>query len=206
MAEENNKNSNENETPKLDFRRYVFANVASKMAKNKADASYLSGAVDLLESNLDFGIDGVDLYRGFVNEKTLGKFIDIYNEKHYKALSETKISELASFYEPAMEGATDEQKELMRSALSEFGNETYGDLSKKILRLSYKAQNPENEEEAKKANKELQEKYGKFNIVQSSLEGYMFENLRYQAIEASKKNNFGDLEKILKQNAETSEE
>ena len=187
----------EKEEQKLNFRNYVYADVAAKMSKNEGDANYLSGAVDLLTKNLDFGVDGVDLYQGFVNEKTLGQFIKIYDNKHKEALSKATVAELISWYEPAMSGATDEQKALMTSALSKFGGENYGELNKKINTLAYKAKDPDDKEGAEKAKKELTEKYGAFLQVKELLEGYTFEALRTKAVEASKKPNFGGLEKML---------
>ncbi|MCX6749841.1 MAG: hypothetical protein NTZ83_00105 [Candidatus Pacearchaeota archaeon] len=184
------------------FQNYAFANVGATMSKSKADAMYIPGAVDLLEKNLEFGEDGKDLYDWFVTEKATNKLIDIYNKKFYSKLSEATVADVYSWYTPALTNITDEQKALVDAAFGKYAGENYAKLKGKIGVLQHKLETPEGEggisdEEKEKIQKELQPYMG-FILAESLVSKYSYENLRFQAVEASKPHSFGGLEEVLK--------
>lgn len=195
----------EKEKKPAEFQRYAFANVAATMSKSKEDAIYLPGAMNLLEKNLDFGVDGSDLYKQYMTDKQEKKVIDIYNKKFSSKLGEASVGDFYDWIRPALNGATDEQKALIDSTFAKYAGENYNALMSKIDVLKYKANAPEgagNEEERASAEKELQ-KYEGFLAVQGILNKYNFESLRMQAVEASKPVTFGGLEEILKKTSES---
>jgi hypothetical protein len=202
-----NKPKEKEKTP-ADFQRYAFANVAATMSKSKADAMYLPGAVNLLEKNLDFGTDGKDLYDQYVNDKQVNKLIDIYNKKYNSKMGEASVGDVYDFYKPALNGTTDEQRALIDSTFGKYAGENYRELMGKIEVLRYKAKAPEgaiSPEEREKAGKELKE-YDGLLIAEDILSKYNFENMRMQAVEASKPGNFGGLEEILRKSTEPEQE
>jgi hypothetical protein len=181
------------------FQRYAFADVAARMSQSKSDAGYMSGAIDLLGKNLNFGEDGGDLYNWFVTEKQTKKLIDIYSEKFDSKLTEASVADVFEWYKPALNGATDEQKALVSAAFGKYAGENYTKLLGKIGTLQYKYKAPEGaitEEERKAVGEELA-KYQDFVLARSLLDSYNFEALRFQAVEASKPSAFGGLEELV---------
>jgi DNA-directed RNA polymerase beta' subunit len=184
-----------------EFMRYAYANVAAQLAKDKEDPSYVNGAIALLRKNLDFGVDGDDMYRSYISDKATDKLIDIYTKKYNSKLAEATVSDMVSFYEPALKGASDEQMKLIVSEFGKFAGENYAKFMEKLNSLQLKASGKlpadiVNKETKEKAEKELQ-KYVGFINAQQTLESLNYEAMRYKAVEASKKSSFGDLEKIL---------
>jgi len=190
----------EKENKPAEFQKYAFANVAANMSKSEADVLYVSGAINLLEKNLDFGNDGRELYDQYITDNATDKLIQIYNNKYNLKLGEASVAEVYDWYKPALKGATDEQKALVDSTFGKYAGENYAKLMGKIGALQYKAKSPEgaiSKEEKENAQEELQ-KYMGFIMAQEILNQYHFETLRMQAVEASKPNAFGGLEEILK--------
>lgn len=190
-----------NEAQKPNFERYAYAALAGQFAQSKEEQQYLGGALHLLEKNLDFGEDGIDLYRSYMNEKQIGKLIEIYSDKFQRKLSESKILDLYGWYFPQMEGTSGEQKELIRKEFEKFSGETYGKLMEKIRHLKYLAEEAPESEVGKEAKEQAMKEFKKyigFLSANNLLQGYTFEGLRQKAVEASKKQNFGGLEKRLK--------
>lgn len=178
------------------FEKYAHAASALRLSQSNDGKLYSNGALELLEKNLDFGEDGGDLYRGYIDDGKRDKLIEIYNSKFERKLSEAKISELYSWHESALSGASDEQKELIKSEFDKHAGETYGDLMRKINDLQLDSKKSD-EEVREKASKQLEE-YKPFLMIQDVLEGYTFESLRQEAVKTSKKENFEGLEAILK--------
>lgn len=190
----------EKEYAPAEFQRYAFANVAATMAQSEKDAMYIPGAINLLEKNLDFGRDGKDLYDQYVSDKATNKLIEIYDKKYHSKLAEASVSDVYNWYKPALKGATDEQKVLIDSAFGKYSGENYSKLMGKINLLQHKLKTPEggiSQEEKESTQKEL-EKYTGFVVAQEVLSNYNYENLRMQAVEASKPNTFKSLEDILR--------
>jgi len=190
----------EKEYAPAEFQRYAFANVAATMVQSENDAMYIPGAINLLEKNLDFGRDGKDLYDQYVSDKATDKLIEIYNKKFNSKLGEASVSDVYNWYKPALKGATDEQKALIDSAFGKYSGENYAKLMSKINLLQYKFKTPEggiSKEEREDIQRELQ-KYDGFITAKTVLDKYNFENLRMQAVEASKPNTFKGLEEILR--------
>ncbi|MEK6833539.1 MAG: hypothetical protein AABY32_05830, partial [Nanoarchaeota archaeon] len=123
MAE--NKEKKEKEKPKTpaEFQRYAFANVAATMSNSERDALYVSGAINLLEKNLDFGRDGKDLYDQYVTDNATNKLIEIYNKKYNSKLGEASVADVYDWYKPALKGATDSQKALVDSEFGRYASE-----------------------------------------------------------------------------------
>lgn len=190
-----------NEKKPAEFMRYAYANVAAQLAKDKEDPNYINGAIALLSKNLDLGTDGSDLFKGYINDKATNKLIEIYNKKYQSKLAEATVSDMVSFYEPALKGASDEQMKLIVSEFGKFAGENYAKFMEKLNSLQLKASGKlpadiVNKEIKEKAEKDLQ-KYIGFINAQQTLESLNYETMRYKAVEASKKSSFGDLEKIL---------
>ena len=183
-----------------EFQRYAFANVGAIMSKDKSNAMYIPGAVDLLGKNLNFGDDGKDLYDWFVTEKQTNKLLDIYNKKFYTKQTEATVADIYNFYKPALTNVTDEQKALVDGAFGKYAGENYSKLKKDIAILHKKLELLEEEggkeEEMVEIQKQLQE-YNEFMLADKLLNDYNYENLRYQAVEASKPTSFGNLEKLV---------
>jgi len=200
----------EEERPtRFDFEKYAYANLAAQLVQG-GEEIYVSGAADLLREELNYGDDGEALYKGFVidedgefiSEQARNRFISIYNTEFLNKLSEAKVSELQSWYEPALKGATKDQKDAINAELEKFGGENYGELSGKITHLHYtveKAPTGEVSEDEKKEAKEELKKYEGFEAVQGMLQKYTFEEMRTKAVKASKKKRFNDLEEMLKE-------
>jgi hypothetical protein len=159
-----------------------------------------------LEKNLDFGEDGKDLYDNYVTEKQTRKLIDIYNKKFYTKLSDASVADVYSWYTSALANISKEQKALVDGIFAKFSGENYGQLQKKISILNKKLELLEaegKEEEMKKIQQEL-EQYTGFVLADNMINKYNYENLRYQAVEASKPYSFGGLEQaLMKTEAET---
>jgi|GEM_PF-6736945 len=189
--------TNKEEKKSPEFQRYAFANVAARMAQSETDGLYIPGAVNLLEKNLDFGNDGKDLYDYFVSEKATDKLIDIYNKKYNTKLAEASMADYYQWIKPALDGATPEQKALVDGVFTKYGSENYSKFLGKINSLQYKLRDPGiKKEDAESIQKELA-KYTDFLSAYSLLASYHFEQLRTQAVNASKKTNFKGLEETL---------
>jgi hypothetical protein len=183
---------------KLDFKKYAFADVAAQMSQSEENKLYASGAFNLLRKNLDFGIDGADLYDGFITEGMTDKLLEIYGGKHNKALAQANVGELIAWYDTndAMKGASNSEKAAINAVLKDFKGMNYGELTKKMADLDYKTKNPTNQKAAESAKKEFEEKYGAFVMVQQALQGYAYKALELQAVDASRPNTMKGLEKI----------
>ena len=190
MTEEKEKKSPE-------FQKYAFANVAARMAQSETDELYIPGAINLLEKNLDFGNDGRELYDYFVSQKATDTLIDIYNNKYNTKLTEVSVSDYYGWIKPALNGATPEQKALVDGVFTKYGSENYSKFTGKLNSLQYRLREPGiKKEEAESIQKELA-KYADFLSAHSLIRSYHFEQLRSQAIDASKKPNFKSLEETL---------
>jgi hypothetical protein len=167
------------------------------MFQSETDSFYIPGAVSLLEKNLDFGEDGKDLHDYFVSEKATDKLISIYNKKYNNKLSEASVSDYYGWIKSALSDATPEQKALVDGVFTKYGSENYSKFLGKINSLQYKLNDPQiKEEDAQSIQKELS-KYTDFLSAYSLVASYHFEQLRKQAIDASKKSNFKNLEDTL---------
>ena len=185
----------------LDFEKYQYAGLAASLAGSKENAQYIPGALEVLagDKGLGWGEEALGFIRGTqASEKGIETAINVYNQKFQEERGKYKPIDLAKWYGSVLTDLGDTEKTKILTALEKH-DETIKDISEKMRKAVYtisdKAPQDMFTPEQKSEAKETIEKYRDVNSIMVTLDNYKFEELRSDAVEATRK---GSLENLVK--------
>jgi len=183
----------ETRTP-LTFEKYQYGALAGYLASSDDESTkrFAASALEVLAGPKGFNLG--EEAEGFVRgtqasdkgiQTAIGTYAGIFQEKR----GEYKPSDLASWYAPVLSGLDDESKGKIDRELSKH-DETLKDIEKKLQKSAYildkKAPKGFHSNDAIESAKATRQKYAGVFTVMSTLDKYMFENLRVDAVDASR--------------------
>lgn len=186
-----------------DFQKYQYAGLAANLAGSREGAMYVPGALEVLagEKGLKLGEEALGFIRGTLASKEgIQTAIKTYAEKFEEKRGEYKPADLTDWYDSVLTDLGEEEREKIEGALKEH-DEPLKSINEKYERASYIASDdapkgiftPDQIADAKKTLK----KYENLVTVLATLDNYKFEELRPDAVEATKKKNLEALAKKL---------
>ena len=186
-----------------DFQKYQYAGLAASLARSEEGAKYVSGALQVLagDQGLKLGEEALGFIRGTqASEEGIKTAINVYNKKFQEERGKYKPVDLAKWYDSVLTGLEDTEKKKILVALKKH-DETIGSISEKVREAMYTLSDtaPKNmfTSEQKSEAKETMEQYDGVINLMATLDNYKFEELRPDAIEATRKRSLEDLVKTL---------
>ena len=187
----------------LDFEKYQYAGLAASLAKSEEGTQYVPGALQVLagEKGLKLGEEALGFIRGTqASEEGIRTAINVYNKKFQDERNKYKPVNLAKWYDSVLSGLEYTERTKILIALGK-NNETLKDISEKVRKAAYIIDDkaPENMFTPKQRSeaKETIEKYKDVFNTMAVLDNYKFEELRSDAVEATRKRSLEDLVKTL---------
>jgi len=187
----------------LDFEKYQYAGLAASLAKSEEGTQYVPGALQVLagEKGLKLGEEALGFIRGTqASEEGIRTAINVYNKKFQDERNKYKPVNLAKWYDSVLSGLEYTERTKILIALGK-NNETLKDISEKVRKAAYIIDDkaPENmfTPEQRSEAKETIEKYKDVFNTMAVLDNYKFEELRSDAVEATRKRSLEDLVKTL---------
>lgn len=187
----------------LDFQKYQYAGLAASLARSEEGAKYVSGALQVLagDQGLKLGEEALGFIRGTqASEEGIKTAINVYNKKFQEERGKYKPVDLAKWYDSVLNGLEYTEKTKISIALGK-NNETLKDILEKVRKaeyiLNYKTQDDLFTSEQRSEAKETMEKYNEVLNIMATLDNYKFEELRPDAVEATRKGSLEDLVKTL---------
>jgi len=187
----------------LDFEKYQYAGLAASLAKSEEGTQYVPGALQVLagEKGLKLGEEALGFIRGTqASEEGIRTAINVYNKKFQDERNKYKPVNLAKWYDSVLSGLEYTERTKILIALGK-NNETLKDILEKVRKAAYIIDDkaPENmfTPEQRSEAKETIEKYKDVFNTMAVLDNYKFEELRSDAVEATRKRSLEDLVKTL---------
>ncbi|MBA7624318.1 hypothetical protein ES703_31725 [subsurface metagenome] len=187
----------------LDFQKYQYAGLAASLATSKEGAKYVPGALQVLagDKGLKLGEEALGFIRGTqASEEGIKTAINVYNKKFQEERGKYKPVDLAKWYGSVLSGLEYTEEAKISIALAK-NNETLKDILEKVRKaeyiLNYKAQDDLFTSEQRSEAKETMEEYNEVLNIMATLDNYKFEELRSDAVEATRKGSLEDLVKTL---------
>jgi len=187
----------------LDFEKYQYAGLAASLARSEESVKYVSGALEVLagDKGLKLGEEALGFIKGTqASEEGIKTAINVYNKKFQEERGKYKPVDLAKWYDSVLSGLEYTEQAKISIALAKH-NETLKDISEKVRKatyiINYKAQDDLFTSEQRSEAKETIEKYKDVLDVMATLDNYKFEELRSNAVEATRKRSLEDLVKTL---------
>ncbi len=183
----------------MTFESYQYAALASRLLNQSPE--YVSGALEVLagERGLDLGEEASGFVRGaMVSEEGIKTAIGIYGSKYMEQRGEQTPGSLLNWYNPVLEGLENEQREAIFGIL-EAQDETVESIDKASREAKHKLEGPEGmytPEELREARETIR-RYEEVNKTMGTLDRYMMENLRPDAVDATRKRELGGLAREL---------
>lgn len=187
----------------LDFQKYQYAGLAASLATSKEGAKYVPGALQVLagDQGLKLGEEALGFIRGTnITKEGIKEAINVYYQKFQDERNKYKPVNLVDWYDSVLNGLEYTEKGKILIALGK-NNETIGSISEKVREAMYTLSDtaPKNmfTSEQKSEAKETIEKYKDVLDIMETLDNYKFEELRSDAVEATRKRSLEDLVKTL---------
>lgn len=186
-----------------DFQKYQYAGLAASLAASRESAMYAPGALEVLagERGLNLSEETLGFRKGTqASKEGIQTAIQTYAEMFEAKRGEYKPADLTDWYDSVLSDLGEEEREKIERALKEH-DEPLKSINEKYERASYIASDdapkgiftPDQIADAKKTLK----KYEDLVTVLAILDNYKFEELRPDAVEATKKKNLEALAKKL---------
>jgi len=191
------------ENKPTDFERFAYAISAAELASSEKTKKYTNGAIRLLEKELNLA-DGLDLYRGYINDGQIDRIIEIYSKKFTNRYSEATPSQIYDWLKPQLNVETEEQKQFVEKEFNKFPEKKYREIIEEIGIAKTLLELPDYEihKDRKKEAKKTIEKYRNFIEAENMLKEDTFESLKHEATKVSKKERHTGLVKKLKGEAQ----
>ena len=190
----------------LDFEKYQYAGLAASLAGSKENAQYIPGALEVLagDKGLGWGEEALGFIRGTqASEKGIETAINVYNQKFQEKRGKYKPIDLAKWYHSVLTDLGDTEKTQILTTLEKH-DETIKDIKKKFKIALRVVQSQEDDDlkdeytpEQISEAKDTLEKYNGIINLMATLDNYKFEELRSDAVEATRKGSLEDLVKNL---------
>jgi len=180
-----------NGTQTYDFAEYAHGALAVQLLGSKEGSKYVPGALEVLAgaNGLDLGEKALGFIRGTqASQKGIETAANVYGGLFQEKRGAYKPSDLVNWYSPVLDDPDldQESRDKIKGVLSG-SNVKLSTIQEKVAEASHTLDTPESkglsDEDRDKAKKTLQ-KYSKIISTLSMLDGYMFEHLRPEAVEA----------------------
>lgn len=180
----------EKEKKPLEFERYLYGGLASRLYSNEDDRFYTGGALEKLAGSdgLNLGEEALGFVRGTnASEEGIKTALNVYKPKYEEGMKKTSISDLVSYYRPFLSELDSAEQKKILSIFDDYKDFTYGKLIDEIedaehdLKGSDRKVSPEQKEKARQTI----EKYKRPYNVLKLLENTKFESIRYGAVQAT---------------------
>lgn len=186
------KKTPEKEAKKSDFERFQYGYLAASLLGKGEDSKYVQGSLELLagKEGLNLSEDAQGFVQAtFASDESIQTATGIYGNQFQDKLKGVSVSEYYSWYNPQLAGLDDADKKRFDSAMDAFKGEKVGEINKKIRLATTKLKAPQgdySDAEIDEARKTYQ-KYEKYLAVTQTLDGYKFESLKSNAVDAARK-------------------
>jgi hypothetical protein len=177
-----------------DFKRYQYGALGAYLlqSKDKDTVNLAPGALEVLvgSKGLNLGEDSMGLLAGTqASEKGLKTAFAEYNRKFEEKRGEYKPAELVSWYDPALKGLEDAEKNKLVGALGKH-DETIKSIREKyhdaVFTTSDEAPKGKFTDQQITKAKETIEKYNTVLSIMQTLDRYMLESLRPDAVNSTR--------------------
>ena len=189
-----------------DFQKYQYAGLAASLATSEESAKYIPGALEVLAGakGLNLGEEALGFIRGTqASKEGIETAINVYNQKFQEERGKYKPIDLSKWYDSVLTNLKDTEKTKILTALEKY-DETIKDIGKKV-KLALRVVNSQEDDDLKdeytpeqvSEAKDTLKKYQDVVSVMAALDNYKFEELRSDAVEATRKISLESLVKKL---------
>jgi len=183
---------------KQEFERYAYGSAAAQLASDKASSRYAGGALEVLA-----GKKGVNLgeeAEGFIigtlaSPKGIQDASENYNGKFNKYRGEIKVGDLGEWYGSTLTGLNATEKAKILAEFDKFKDKNLGAILKKATNASYQLEDPDNNfnKEVKNKATDTLKKYANLLNMMDILDNYKNEEMRPDAVKATRKKDLKNL-------------
>lgn len=195
----------QNQPQPLAFEEYQYGALANYLAHSEESSRFAPGALEVLagDKGLKLGEKAEGFVKGTIaSDEGVATAINAYAGAFYEERDKYKPSQLTSWYTPVLAGLDKESKDQILGELTKH-DETIESIKKKMAKSEYildkKAPKGFHPDDVVEKAKKTQKKYRGFSLALESLDKYMFENLRVDAVNSTRVRDLKGLASKLKE-------